>query len=54
MTPDDFDLLARGQNIPKLPDVDISQIEDGKYYVPGQKTIVTVKAKEIIDQQPYN
>ncbi len=54
MTADDFDLLARGQNISKLPDIDVSQIEDGKYYVPGQKTIVTIKEKQIVDQQPYN
>ncbi len=53
-TADDFDLLARGQNISKLPDIDVSQIEDGKYYVPGQKTIVTIKEKQIVDQQPYN
>jgi len=53
MTETDFDMLARSQNISKLPNLDISQIEDGKYYAPGAKTIVFIKDHEIVDKQEY-
>ena len=53
MTASDFDMLARSQNIPKVPNVDISLINDGKYYVPESKTIVFIKNHEIIDKQQY-
>ena len=54
MSAEDFDLLARGQNIPKLPDPDLTKVKDGKYYVPGNKTIVTIRDFQLVDQQAYN
>ena len=54
MSAEDFDLLARGQNIPKLPNPDLTKVEDGKYYVPGEKTIVTIRDFQLVDQQAYN
>ena len=54
MSAEDFDLLARGQNIPKLPDPDLTKVENGKYYVPGEKTIVTIRDFQLVDQQAYN
>ena len=53
MTEGEFDMLARSQRISALPNVDISQIKDGKYYKPGEKTIVTIKDKTIVDTQTY-
>ena len=53
MTEGEFDMLARSQRISSLPNVDISQIKDGKYYKPGEKTIVTIKDKTIVDTQTY-
>ena len=53
MTEGEFDMLARSQRIPKLPNVDITQIKDGEYYKPGAKTIVIIKDKTIVDTQTY-
>ena len=53
MSESEFDMLARSQNISKLPNVDITQIADGDYYKPGGKTIVTIKDKTIVDTQTY-
>jgi hypothetical protein len=53
MTESDFDMLARSQNISKLPNLDISQIKDGKYYAPGAKTLVFIKDHAIVDKQEY-
>ena len=47
VTAKDFDSLARSRKIDPLPDVDIETLEVGEvYYVPGQKTLVSVILKE--------
>ena len=47
VTAKDFDSLARSRNIDPLPDVDIETLTVGDvYYVPGQKSLVSVVLKE--------
>ena len=47
VTSKDFDSLARSRNIDPLPNVDIETLEVGDvYYIPGQKSLVSIVLKE--------
>ena len=57
VTAKNFDSLARQEGIDPLPNVDIETLEVGEtFYVPGQKSLVTIilkEGKKDLIQTPY-